>query len=35
MKIAAVTEDGVTISQPFCRAPYYEVLTVEDGRIVG
>jgi len=35
MKIAVVTEDGVTISQHFGRAPYYAVLTVEDGRIVG
>lgn len=34
MKIAAVTEDGVTISQHFGRAPYYLVITVEDGRIV-
>jgi predicted Fe-Mo cluster-binding NifX family protein len=34
MKIAAVTEDGVTISQHFGRAPYYVVLTVEDGQIV-
>ncbi|HSN77012.1 MAG TPA: NifB/NifX family molybdenum-iron cluster-binding protein [Anaerolineae bacterium] len=35
MKIAAVTEDGVTISQHFGRAPYYVVLTVEDGQVVG
>ena len=34
MKIAAVTEDGTTISQHFGRAPYYMVVTVEDGRIV-
>lgn len=34
MKIAAVTEDGITISQHFGRAPYYLVITVEDGRIV-
>jgi predicted Fe-Mo cluster-binding NifX family protein len=34
MKIAAVSEDGVTISQHFGRAPYYVVLTVEDGKIV-
>jgi predicted Fe-Mo cluster-binding NifX family protein len=33
MKIAAVTEDGQTISQHFGRAPYYAVLTVEDGQI--
>ena len=35
MKIAAVTEDGVTISQHFGRAPYYVVLTVEDGQVIG
>jgi predicted Fe-Mo cluster-binding NifX family protein len=35
MKIAAVTEDGVTISPHFGRAPYYVVLTVEDGKVVG
>jgi predicted Fe-Mo cluster-binding NifX family protein len=35
MKIAAVTEDGQTISQHFGRAPHYAVLTVEDGQIVG
>ena len=34
MKIAAITEDGKTISQHFGRAPHYLVLTVEDGRIV-
>ena len=33
MKIAAVSEDGVTISQHFGRAPYYVVVTVEDGKI--
>jgi predicted Fe-Mo cluster-binding NifX family protein len=35
MKIAAVTEDGVIISQHFGHAPYYVVLTVEDGRVAG
>ncbi len=35
MKIAAVTEDGKTISQHFGRAPYYLVLMVEEGRIIG
>jgi len=35
MKIAIVTEDGRTISQHFGRAPYYAVLTVEDGVITG
>lgn len=34
MKIAAVTEDGRTISQHFGRAPYYVVLTVEKGQII-
>jgi predicted Fe-Mo cluster-binding NifX family protein len=34
MKIAAVSEDGVTISQHFGHAPYYVVVTVEDGKIV-
>jgi predicted Fe-Mo cluster-binding NifX family protein len=35
MKIAAITEDGSTISQHFGRAPRYSVLTIEDGRIIG
>jgi predicted Fe-Mo cluster-binding NifX family protein len=34
MKIAAVTDDGERISQHFGRASHYQVLTVEDGRIV-
>jgi len=34
MKIAAITDDGITISQHFGRAPYYAVLTVEEGTIV-
>jgi predicted Fe-Mo cluster-binding NifX family protein len=34
MKIAAITDDGHAISQHFGRAPYYLVLTIEDGRIV-
>jgi predicted Fe-Mo cluster-binding NifX family protein len=34
MKIAAITEDGQTISQHFGRAPHYMVVTVEQGRIV-
>ena len=33
MRIAAVSEDGYKISQHFGRAPYYVVLTVEDGVI--
>ena len=34
MKIAAITEDGKTISQHFGRAPQYMVVTVEDGKII-
>lgn len=34
MKIAAITDDGTTISQHFGRAPLYLVATVEDGKIV-
>ncbi len=34
MKIAAITDDGKTISQHFGRAPYYLVITIEDGVIV-
>lgn len=34
MKIAAVSEDGATISQHFGRAPFYVVLTVENGQII-
>jgi len=34
MKIAAVSEDGVNISQHFGRAPYYVILTVEGNDIV-
>jgi len=34
MKIAIVSEDGVTISQHFGRAPFYIVVTVENGKIV-
>jgi predicted Fe-Mo cluster-binding NifX family protein len=35
MKIAAISEDGTTISQHFGRAPLYVVLTVENGKITG
>lgn len=35
MKLAAITDDGKTISQHFGRARYYLVCTVEDGRITG
>ena len=34
MKIAVVTDDHQTISAHFGRAAYYEVFTVENGRIV-
>ncbi|OGN90350.1 MAG: hypothetical protein A2Y88_08385 [Chloroflexi bacterium RBG_13_48_10] len=34
MKIAAITDDGNTISQHFGRAAYYLVATVENGQIV-
>jgi predicted Fe-Mo cluster-binding NifX family protein len=34
MKIAAITDDGTTISQHFGRALYYLVVTVENGKIV-
>ena len=33
MKIAVITDDGKTISKHFGRAPYYMVLTIEDGKI--
>jgi len=34
MKIAAITEDGTTVSQHFGRAPLYLVVMVENGKIV-
>lgn len=34
MKIAAVSEDGLTISQHFGRAPFYIVVTVENNMLV-
>jgi predicted Fe-Mo cluster-binding NifX family protein len=34
MKIAVITEDGTTVSQHFGRAPYYMVVTVENGKVV-
>jgi predicted Fe-Mo cluster-binding NifX family protein len=34
MKIAAITDDGKTISQHFGRAAHYLVCTVEDGKVV-
>lgn len=35
MKIAAITDDGQTISQHFGRAQYYLVITVEGGKVTG
>ena len=34
IKIAAVSDDGQTISQHFGRAKYYTVLTIEGGKII-
>ncbi|MEW6034327.1 MAG: NifB/NifX family molybdenum-iron cluster-binding protein [Chloroflexota bacterium] len=34
MKVAAISDDGVNISQHFGRALYYVVLTVEGGKVV-
>ncbi len=34
MKLAIVTDDGVTISAHFGRAAYYLVITLENGKIV-
>jgi len=34
MKIAAITDDGKTISQHFGRANHYMVMTVEEGKII-
>ncbi len=34
MKIAAITDDGKTISMHFGRAQYYQVCTIQDGKIV-
>jgi predicted Fe-Mo cluster-binding NifX family protein len=34
MKIAAVSENGTTISQHFGRAPIYVVMTIEKGKVV-
>ena len=33
MKIAVITEDGTTISQHFGMAPFYAVLTIDNGKI--
>lgn len=34
MKIAAITDDGKTISQHFGRASHYMVVIIEDGKII-
>ena len=34
MKIAVATEDGIHISAHFGRAPFFEVLTLENGKII-
>lgn len=34
MRIAVVSDDEATISRHFGRAPYYVVVTIEDGKIV-
>jgi predicted Fe-Mo cluster-binding NifX family protein len=34
MKIAAVSENGTTISQHFGRAPLYVVMTIDKGKVV-
>jgi predicted Fe-Mo cluster-binding NifX family protein len=34
MKVAAITDDGETISMHFGRAQYYLVCTIEDGKII-
>ncbi len=33
-KIAIATEDGVHVSAHFGRAPYFQVVTIQDGKIV-
>ncbi|PKO07273.1 MAG: dinitrogenase iron-molybdenum cofactor biosynthesis protein [Chloroflexi bacterium HGW-Chloroflexi-3] len=33
MKIAVITSDGKTIDQHFGRAPYYLVVTIEEGKV--
>ena len=34
MKIAVISDNGTTVSQHFGRAPYYVVVTAEDGAVV-
>ena len=33
MKLAITTDDGYNISKHFGQAPYYQVLTIEDGQV--
>ena len=33
-KIAIATEDGIHVSAHFGRAPYFQVLTIEDGKLI-
>jgi predicted Fe-Mo cluster-binding NifX family protein len=33
MKLAIITDDGKSISQHFGRAQFYQVLTIEDGKV--
>ena len=35
MKIAVVTDDERTISRHFGRAPYYLVVTIDAGKVIG
>jgi predicted Fe-Mo cluster-binding NifX family protein len=35
VKIAAITDDGKTLSRHFGRAQYFFVATIEDGRVTG
>jgi predicted Fe-Mo cluster-binding NifX family protein len=35
MRIAVVSDDEATISRHFGRAPYYIVVTIDDGKIIG
>ena len=34
MKIAIASDDGQTVSQHFGRAPYYVVVTIENGKVI-
>lgn len=33
-KIAIITEDGVHVSAHFGRAPYFQVITIDEGKII-